>query len=122
LRADVTAFISGNFSSQGGSCGSDSADWGISIGVVNDGEQFLLRFNTSSFHAVDDVGNEYQLIASGAGGNDKLGIDENYLISRKSNSFICTSWKGVPPLTAKYILLTADWISGVGPVTFRKDL
>jgi hypothetical protein len=105
-------------------CYGPRISWGVMFYAYNgSNHQFTLKFNTASFHAVDDVGTQYKL--SGAcirNTNVSLGQDINYLLSNGYDTEINVWFDGEWPLPAHYLLITADWISGFGPVTFRKDL
>jgi|SRR6266511_2191191 len=116
--------IAKNFSAKGGACDNVFMDFGVGIIVKNNSnEQFLLRFNSSSFHAVDDVGTVYTLAGSGMQNSlAPLGVDINYTMLPNQQGTICVDFNGKIPLPATYLLITEDWINGVGPITFRKDL
>jgi hypothetical protein len=51
-----------------------------------------------------------------------LNQDINYIIDPRSSTTIALDFKGDWPLNAQYLLIISDWISGVGPTVFRKDL
>jgi hypothetical protein len=124
LKDDVIAYLNQSFNAPNGTCAEEVNDFGVSIQVVNQSSnQFLLRFNTNSFHATDDVGTEYSLVGSGMPNYvEKPGLDVNYQMTGGEQRYICVLFKGKIPLKATYLLITADWLSGVGPVTFRKDI
>ncbi len=124
LKDNVFAGVKSDFGYRGGPCDQVPMDFAIRIYVRNNSNsEFLLRFNTSAFHAVDDVGTQYKLVESGLQNhNEPLGVDVSYPFTPGRQQDICVAFKGQIPLQATYILVTADFISGVGPVTFRKDL
>ena len=125
LKEGVYAFLSEKFRVAGQVfCMKPDNGFGVTIFFKNTtNDQFNLRFDADSFHAVDDLGNKYPLIGSGVWyceGNH--GIQEDVVTSYGSEIFISITFRGVPPLDAKYIFITADQISGVGPITFRKSI
>lgn len=126
LAQDVYAILGKDFSGAGDSCGSIREGFAVHIHIRNDsGSQFTLRFNTGAFRAVDDVGTNYKLVVSFVPfyDNPPLGTDSlSYIGTSGGDPYICLHFEGKIPLQAKYFLITADWLSGVGPVTFKKDL
>ena len=107
----------------GGGCAYDGMDWGVVINLDNrSSREFRVRFNTGGFHAVDDIGTQYKLYKVGLPNFvDVIGLDMNFVVNAYQNK-ICLDFQGSFPLRAKYLLITADYISGVGPITFKKDL
>lgn len=128
LKDGIYMSLSDEFLTEGGPCGKPDPGFGVKIVVQNQiDEQFLVRFNTGNFHSRDNLGNEYKLVAIGNNGdgfcNQPIGVPSEYTMSWGYwTSYIPMQFKGQVPLEATYILITADWISGVGPIVFRKDL
>jgi len=112
----------------GSTCGHSDGQFGVRFVIENTvQEQFMVRFNSGDFHAKDDLGNEYRIIAIGNDGdgfcNEPIGITLDYTQSWGYwRSYIPMVFSGKIPLKAKYIYITADWISGVGPIVFRKSI
>jgi hypothetical protein len=124
LRDNVFAQIADAFIGAGTSCNKPGMDFGVRIKISNNSsDEFVVRFNTSSFHATDDLNTQYSLYASSFfNQNSPLGIDLYGQLAGGQWVDICVAFKGKIPLQATYILVTADFISGVGPMTFRKDI
>jgi DNA-binding CsgD family transcriptional regulator len=121
LKQGVTMSINEKFNRYG-SCPVAGVDWVVALDVTNNsGEQFILRFNTSAFSATDDIGTQYKLLASGINSGKLLGVDDS-LPMNGGLDYICLNFKGQIPLKATYLLITADWISGVEHIVFRKDI
>ena len=124
LKSNVVAYMDPSFNAINDSCAHFKNDFGLRIQVVNNStDQFLLRFNSNTFHATDDQGTEYQLVGSGMPNwVQPPGIDINFPMSSHYQKWICVLFKGQIPLKATYLLITADWISGVEHIIFRKDI
>jgi len=129
LEEGVYMHLSEDFHRRGGPCGAPDVGFGVSI-ILEDttlDTQDLIRIDSTGFHAVDNLGNEYKLVAIGMGGsafcNDLIGpplewsLDYGY-----RRGYISMQFQGQVPLEAEYFLITADWINGKGPFVFRKDL
>ena len=131
---DVAAFIDGpsyialrrNFNNPNGTCGYTGMDWGVAFDVVNDNASggFLMRFNNAQFSATDDVGTQYQLYKAGFSNNipSILGKDFNEQIIYHYPTVLCVNFQVPFSPQATYILIRAEWISGIGPIIFRKNL
>jgi hypothetical protein len=124
LKDKVHMYMGDEFNSAGGPCSAGDLGFGLSLYVNNSSsDQFILRFNTGSFHATDNVGTEYELSKAWipfTTTSDLLGTDVSYQLRNENR--ICLIFKGQIPLQANYLLITADFISGVGPTVFRKDI
>jgi len=124
IKPDVYMYMGENFSRFNAPCGNPNMEWGVAIYIKNESNsQFNLRFNTGGFSATDDLGTSYNFIGSGFPDLEQSnGLDKTYQMNPSSQTYICLSFTGSIPLEARYITVIADFISGVGPVTFRKDI
>jgi len=128
LKDGIYMSLSDEFLTEGGPCGIPKPGFGVKIVIENTiDQQYLIRFNSSDFHAVDDLGNKYKLVYIGNNGDGfcdvPIGVPSEYTMSWGYwTSYIPLSFQGQIPLQATYILITADWISGIGPIVFRKDI
>ncbi len=124
LAAQVLAILGTDVHDPYDGCHASNADFNLLLYIQNDSDnQFLVRYNTSSFHAVDDTGFEYQLLkATIDNDGNVLNQDVSHVLSSKGRDYICLAFSGKFPITVHYITLTADWISDVGPIVFRETL
>jgi hypothetical protein len=124
FKPDVYMYLDDGFSRQNSSCGGVGMEWGVAVYIKNESDsEFNLRFNTGGFSAKDDTGTTYPLFGSGlANSGYTNGLDKTQQMRPKSEQHICIAFNGEIPLSANHIDITADFISGVGPVTFRKDI
>jgi len=128
LKDGIYMKLQEGFNSAGGSCGKPEPGFGVQIWVENTTEgQFLVRFNSSDFHAADNLGTQYRLVQIGVNQSgfcsDPIGVPLEYNLTNITDwTRITMQFEGQIPLDATYLLITADWISGVGPTVFRKEL
>jgi hypothetical protein len=128
LKNGIYMFLNKDFTTSGGPCGKPKIGFGVVI-VFEDtiSEQFLIRFNSGDFRARDNLGNEYRLSQIGVSGagfcSDPIGIPLEYTMTYGYwRAYIAMQFEGQVPLEATDIFITADWISGVGPITFKKSI
>lgn len=128
LKDGIYMYLSDRFTTVGGPCGKPDPGFGVIIVFENEiSEQYLIRFNSGDFQAIDDLGNEYELEEVGISGagfcSDRPGIPLEYTMDYGYfKVYLAMRFKGQVPLEAKYIFITAKWINGIGPTTFRKSI
>lgn len=104
-------------------CWAPNPGYNLVLTILNATDrQFLLRFEGRGFSAIDNLGREYALKASGINGcSGEPGL-RSMLINSGYDESIMVSFSGEIGLEVDYILLTVDNISGTGPIVFRKDI
>lgn len=122
LLADgVYAYLNEEFQGPGNICWKPNNGFALIIIVENNSDNdYDVRFDATGFHAKDNLGNEYKLRGSGIFYcEDKFGIIEGQIRDGSSNN-IGMQFEGIIPLEAEYVDITVDFISGIGPIIFRK--
>jgi hypothetical protein len=101
-------------------CSHPVPGFGVFIDIKNDtGDRFLLRYDASAFHAQDDLGNSYSLRGAGIGYCDDGPGPQEYQVFSYRTEYISLTFSGQVPLEAKYLVITADSLSGT-QVIFHK--
>ena len=101
-------------------CSHPVPGFGVFIDIKNDtGDRFLLRYDPQGFHAQDDLGNNYPLRGAGIGYCDGGPGPKEYQVFSYRTEYLSLAFSGQVPLEAKYLIITADSLSGV-KVVFHK--
>jgi hypothetical protein len=118
LKDGVFVRLKENFDSNGGACMPPQPGFTVGLEINNTtGSQFVLRYDSSGFHAQDDLGNNYTLEGVGTSSCiDPPGVQQ-FIASYNFSLFI--KFAGQSPINAKYLIITADSLSGV-KVVFHK--
>jgi hypothetical protein len=121
LRTGVYAGIHNTFMQDGfAMCSHPVPGFGVFIDIKNDtADGFLLRYDSSGFHAQDDLGNNYPLNGAGIGYCDDGPGPQESQVSSDGTEYISLVFSGQVPLDAKYLVITADSLSGT-KVIFHK--
>lgn len=125
LADGIHMYLSDEFSQSGGWCSLPEPGFGVTIRFENTiNEQYPIRFSSEDFSAVDDLGNIYELEEVSIGSDCyRPGTQVEYMMDHgKWEPWLIVNFSGQIPLEAQYIFVTADWISGIGPTTFRKSI
>jgi hypothetical protein len=122
IKDGVYVSLDQQFNALGLECGTPPTSFGVRLRIDNNtGKEFILRYDSGAFHAVDDLGNPYELKAVGVGGrgcHDPLGVSIQYPVGLSVWLFL--EFSGQAPLDASSYFITAERLSGAGPFVFRK--
>ena len=124
IKDGVSISLIEEFGYTGGPCGMQDPQMIIMFNIFNtSGSQFLLRWESLAFKAVDDLGNSYSIQGSGFSNHvsgDPI-LQQGMFDNGDSDKF-CVVLNGQFPINAKSVFITIENFSGFGPFIFMKGI